>query len=589
MEDMLTDTHGKAKRRRKRREKFKHKRVKGLNVNLTRADKLTKRQATLLVTKMGTERALADIQHRSPIIWVKRNISTEKGTDMEFKNRPYLVDIYKDFSQHIVVKKGSQIGLTQLSVAKSLYVADNHNMTIIYTFPTVTHVRDFSKTRFSSIISQSPYLSSRIRNFSSQQLIEVGKGTILFRGTINDKQAISTPSDLNIHDELDFSSPDVRDIFSSRLSVSDYKWEWDFSTPTLPDAGIDALYKESDKHVWKVKCKGCNKWQQIYYFNNLRVRKKHGGEKRFFFGCIKCDKPLDRRNGQYVALKPGREIRGYFIPQEACPVISAKYMRDEYRKAKKRPGGMKKFWNFNLGRAFESGESRLRISTIKNNVVPGTITKGKIAIGSDQGDILHVVVSKITDKRRYVEITTLDSIPQLLAMIKHYERDNEVICVLDAYPNHNEATRYAAVVPNLFLCYYETYGILNLETLKDRLENKEVHVPRTDLLDFTAQEWHDKEVLIESYINNKDIQEFAIQMKNMKRDLVEDKRRGGKMRPVWVATGADHYRHADAYNWIAAELYKGKFSHTMVVEKTVNNPFSSEDLFEFEPQEAFAV
>ena len=43
-----------------------------------------------------------------------RNIKTEKGAPMSFKRRPYLVDIYKDFSKHIIVKKGAQIGLTQL-------------------------------------------------------------------------------------------------------------------------------------------------------------------------------------------------------------------------------------------------------------------------------------------------------------------------------------------------------------------------------------------------------------------------------------------------------------------------------------------
>ena len=50
---------------------------------------------------------------------------------------------------------------------------------------------------------------------------------------------------------------------------------------------------------------------------------------------------------------------------------------------------------------------------IKDRVVSGTKEKGKIAIGADQGDILHVVVTKLTDKRRVIFIGTLGSIPDL--------------------------------------------------------------------------------------------------------------------------------------------------------------------------------
>ena len=119
MIDHTVDTKRKILRRKKRRDKFKKKTVRGLNVDVNGA--LNSKQKRTLINKLDSDQQLSELQHMSPIIWVMRNISTEKGEPMSFKSRPYLVDIYKDFSEHIVVKKGAQIGLTQLSIAKCLF------------------------------------------------------------------------------------------------------------------------------------------------------------------------------------------------------------------------------------------------------------------------------------------------------------------------------------------------------------------------------------------------------------------------------------------------------------------------------------
>ena len=91
----------------------------------------------------------------------------------------------------------------------------------------------------------------------------------------------------------------------------------------------------------------------------MRKRKNRAGDKRWFFGCEKCDKVLPRHKGQWVSLRPTKEVRGYFVPQTICPVISAKDMVDEYKDSKKQPNGMKIFYNFNLGKAYETGEYHL--------------------------------------------------------------------------------------------------------------------------------------------------------------------------------------------------------------------------------------
>lgn len=581
----LVDTDRKVAIRRKRRSKNRKKSAKGYEVELPsphvdggRIEIGSKNISKLANSISGRDQALTEIQHTSPIIWVMRNISTERGEPMSFVDRPYLIDIYKDFSEHVIVKKGAQIGLTQLSVAKSLYIADIQPMTIIYTFPTDKDVGDFSKTRFGTIIHDSPYLRARIKSTDSVGIKTIGNSTIFFRGTHAERQGISIPSDLNIHDELDFSNPDVRDVFSKRLSVSKYKWEWDFSTPTVPDRGIDALWKESDKHIWVVTCTGCNKEQTIDFFIHVKRRRKRGGEKGWVFACMKCDKKLNRKNGRYVSLKPNRSIRGYFVPQTICPVISARRLMLEYKRAKKKPLGMKTFFNYNLGKAYESGENTITVSMIKDKVVSGTAEQGKIAIGVDQGDVCHVVVTKLTDRRRVIFMGTLGSIPNVVDLLNHYARNNPVVAVLDALPNHNEAERYSSKIHNLYLCYYNENGGLDRESLEAKIDKKELHVSRTDLLDQMAYSWSTGESVIENYINPHRIDEFANQMAAMKRDLVEDKIKKS-LKPAWIRTGPDHYRHADAYAWLAQQLYTGRKSDKIMVGGDVIFSSSQNSLF----------
>ena len=96
--------------------------------------------------------------------------------------------------------------------------------------------------------------------------------------------------------------------------------------------------------------------------------------------------------------------------------------------------------------------------------------------------------------------------------------------------------------------------VLDVEDLKRKIDDKEVSVSRTDVLDQMAYSWKTGDSVIENYIDSHRVEEFAKQMSNMKRDLIEDKRRKS-MKPIWVRTGADHYRHADGYAWIAGELY----------------------------------
>ena len=62
---------------------------------------------------------------------------------------------------------------------------NKNNVSIIYTFPTVGDVSEFSKARVNPSILDSDYLMSRIANIDTVELKQIGKSFIYFRENNN--------------------------------------------------------------------------------------------------------------------------------------------------------------------------------------------------------------------------------------------------------------------------------------------------------------------------------------------------------------------------------------------------------------------
>lgn len=516
-------------------------------------------------------RDLADID---VLTWVEENLKTDKGEPLDFESRPYLEMIYQDFHPNLVWYKAAQVGATQAAVGKMLFFASHEQVTVIYTFPTKTDSDEFAATRFDPIVRESPLIQDRLL-IDNAGVKMIGDSKIMMRGTFMERQAISIPSDLNCHDELDFSRDDTIDTYRPRLTVSAWKWSWLFSTPTIPGYGVHREWKNSDQRMWVVKCQGCNKWQTVRWdkysgkgHSNIMEKKTPGGRHlRWYFGCYKCGKELDRRIGMWVARKPNKnKIHGYHIPQTIVPIISADYMKEEEKRMLEK-GRIKIFVNFNLGRVYESG-----ITAITKDLLASRMREfGKEIwksdrwfLGADQGDVVHWTLSRMLENRRVtVRFGTGYSFDELDDLFRDF---NIVAAVLDAQPNKNDAKAFRDKYPGrVWICYYHDKQPAEMRTIQDKNEivgtkNKEhfaITVDHVETLDRTTKEWVDGMALLHgnpTLVHNQQSPEgrFATQMENLKRDEVEDKH--GNMRGVWKKTGADHYRHADNYNRLAVDI-----------------------------------
>lgn len=543
---------------------------------------LTPDQAMEILQQVPAKDLVSQFAHQDPLLYIHNYVGTEFGTQLSFERRPYLVDIIRDFSPHIVYKKSAQVGITMCGgIAKCIFAADTLGTTTIYTFPTARDVGEFSKGRFRYIIRNSHYLSSLI-DVENEGLIRIRDTNIYFRGTWTDRQAISVPSMLNVHDELDFSKPGVRSVYTSRLDAANFMyrgeeqfgWEWDFSTPTLPKFGISALYEDSDQHEWRVRCDGCNRRQRVDFFKNMRTRGR-GRKLKHYFGCLKCDKELDRTKGFWQAKKPDNYTRGYHITQPMCAFISADKMNRDYTEAKKTSEGIRKFYNFNLGVEYEDATEVITREAILNRVVEGSVEQGPIFMGVDQGNTLHVVISKVVNnRRRYIYIGTHQSFLEVAQLIAGY---NPHVCVIDGLPNTHNARMLTDRFINTYTVYYGGKKEIKKEAWEKDLETQNVVVPRTEVMDNAVFQWNTGQVVIEDHVPRPMIEEFAEQMTNSKRLLVDTK--DGEKKAEWIKVGEDHFRHADVYNWIAMEIGSRGYNTKMKVSEADRDLYVTENIF----------
>lgn len=480
--------------------------------------------------------------------WAADNVVTPKGEKLDFYDHPYLIEIYDDKATDMVVKKAAQIGISTFAINKSLWFADTHDVSIIYTFPTASDVVDFAKARINPTIQASPHLDRRTEG--GIELKQIGKSFLYFRGAWSERQAIAVDSDFNIHDEIDFSKPDIIEMYKERLSHSKYKWFLALSTPTIPEYGIDYLYNRSDKKEWFVTCPKCKKKQILKYPDSIK-----GDTKEARFACIYCLATITnqaRRDGKWIATGDKEwGVSGYHISQLMAPWISATEILRKEERARIRPtaqlSGIRDFHNFCLGEAYGGENQPLNRDTLlaciqnKHNLESG----GRSTVmGVDQGDYLHVVIygkEKSGEARLlHVEVTdTFDRLPQLM------DDYGVAICLIDALPNKHSARKFALMYPaKAWLVYYNENQKEFIRWKKDK-DNKEyrVVVNKMESLDRMSMKFKNHEVILPRLSEKIDL--FIRHMTNWAKDK-EEKPDG---RVVWVykKLGADHLTMASNY------------------------------------------
>lgn len=456
-------------------------------------------------------------------------VTNDQGNKLDFKEHNFLWDIYSDFSPNQAILKAAQIGFSTAANIKSLWLAKNRRMDIIYSLPTAGDVNEFVSGKTNRLIANNEIFQKWTADKDSIAQKKVGDNIIYFRGTWVDRAALMISADLYIADEVDRSKQDVVAQFDTRLQHSDYGWRWYFSNPSAPGVGVDKMWQVSDQKHWFVKCEGCNNEFYLTMENILYEGKKP------YFGCTKCRKEHPRASGRWVKRWGDKDVSGYWVSLLMCPWVSAETVLK-----KQKEFSQEQFANFVLGQPFiGKGNILTRPMIIQNltNIVNPRDTRD--IIGVDTGNEINYVIGNKYGLYHNDKCKDYGPIRKFLAM------NPKAIAVIDQGGDIIGPRKLREEFPNrVYLCFFRA-DRKNDEMIKWNDDDGTVQADRTKIIQLCVDEMIEKRLPIAGTEN--DWKEYMDEWLGMYRTV--DENALGVPVHVWnkPATGRCDYPFAQVY------------------------------------------
>lgn len=503
--------------------------------------------------------------------WINKNkIKTEKGVPIEFDNHLFLFHPYSDMHPFQVCLKAAQIGFSVMAIIKTLHTAKSKKLDIIYTMPTDNDMSVFAGGKVNRIIANNPILIEWTKDKDTVEQKKMGSAMTYWRGTFSKKAAISVTSDLNIHDEVDFSDQEVVDDYESRLQHSQYKGQWFFGHPSTEGVGVSKYWDRSDQKHWFINCPHCKKEQFMKFPESICFERR-------VFQCKYCHGILsneDRRVGRWVAkyklnsLKDGVRLKfsGYWIPLLIAPWIEAEYIIEKYDEK-----DAEFFYNRVLGLPYVGSGNK-----VTQNMILGNLTDeinpqdGRVVIGCDTGTHLRYVIGNQYGIFHYgQEKDTQDKYGNVLKSKYekiHYfmKRWPEAIIAFDQAGDRGDGKavrEFRAKYPGrVYLSFYRE-DRKTMEVVKWDDDKGEVIIDRNKMIQILIDEMADR--CIPLFGSEKEWWDYWLHWDKIYR-VCEETSLGTK-RYKWLRSGRDDYVHATVY-WRAV---MSRFSGVMA--KIYNN------------------
>lgn len=477
------------------------------------------------------------MQDISILAWVFENgIKNEKGEVLDFSDRLFLLDILTDWSAEIVIKKCSQVGGSVVFNLKTFFAVMKLGWQAIYTMPTDSDVEEFVKTKTNPIIEANPHVFVNVPS-DSIYLKKIGDRFLHFKGTISKTAAISTSSDVNIHDEASRSDQSTIERYKSRQDASEYKRRWWFSNPTTEKDIIDQKWHESDQKEW---CCTCDKGHEemLIWPNSIDLDRK-------MFVCSQCKVELtreQRRKGRWVAQQPGKTVSGYHISHLIAPWKSAADIIVDSE------GDQEYFFNFVLGEPYNPGDLKVSRSTILDVWTPKNLETPNWFLGVDVGNIKHYTLGS---EKGVVKVGRFSKWSDLDDMMVMYRPT----MVIDANPDNTMARYFVEKYLNTCMCVF-----------KDHPDNPKVIVwwgKGTEANDKLGIVYADRNKLIDQVIDDilhakflfgvasdREFKEFIKHWETLRRVKVVNTK--GIESYAWESTtGVDHFVFSTVYYYLA--------------------------------------
>lgn len=490
-------------------------------------------------------------------------------------------------------QKGRQLGLSENNVRECLWFADKHDFTKqVYVFPTDGQVKDFSRTRMSEVLDDSPYLLKRmnidpltrkkidsgVEDVDNVKLKKIGKSFVFFRSGASPKAGEGIDCDVVYFDEIDRMRNDIQVAFNETLSASPFGWRRDISTPSLPSVGVNASFQKSDQQHWWMKCPHCNHFFTLVLdypkciepiTPEIRRRYSFHEDDTFFYMCIKCKSPVStetRIKGFWSPLYPEvKRIRGYQLSQLTAPWISATALmtkKEDYKLEQL-------FMNYVIGLPYLGSNILITEKDVEqcidNNIknVSEINTRDNVIIGGDWGnESWQIAVAKTDEKIYILDLLKIDDReraangenPHIVKAVHFFNKWRARAAVYDAgYGKDRNFAILREFPARVFSCFYPNNIMDASKDFSNRWQKDQnkVSVDRTMTLKIATKLFVDRKVVIPSWVAESEL--FPVFKKHMTnlvsvKDIQEDSK-GVEIITERIGSlpGGDHFGHAWNY------------------------------------------
>lgn len=326
--------------------------------------------------------AWAPDRHMSVSEWADAHVILPKIGSAEpgpyrTSRTPYLREIADCLSRdhpgkRIVVRKGAQVGLTQLACNWIGYTIDQEPGPIMMVQPTVRPMAErVSKQRIQPMITSTPVLQRKVRDARSRDSgntvfikeFAEGDGVLILVGANSESGLRSMPMEKLILDEVDAYDLDVEGMgdpiakAEKRQSTFRRRKTLFMSTPSIKDLSrIDDEFAISDQRYYFIPCPHCGHMDYIRWEN---IRWEPGRPETARLLCVKCGVLIEEHEKfWFLAEENGAEWRptakgdgktwGYHLPAFYTPVglgYSWAEHAEEFLKVKDNPPKFQVWWN----------------------------------------------------------------------------------------------------------------------------------------------------------------------------------------------------------------------------------------------------
>lgn len=509
--------------------------------------------------------------------WIAENTYLN-GRRFSFKNHEYQLAILRDPSPQKVIRKCSQVGLSEITARWALAMCNIvPGFTTLMTLMTAHYASQFMRTRVDPIIQESPKLRENLHaDMDNADMKRFLNNSFLYlKGSQSSNAALSIPVDALLHDELNASAPEIISTYQSRLTHSPWKLKTWLSTPTLPGLGIDVEFNKSRRHFEHLKCSHCGFWFLPDYHAHVRIPgflgnlediSKNSIPENYNDAYVECpscggrpDFSIEHR--EWVCENPEDThlvAAGYHVSPFCAPAyITPGYLVQASTQYSKRT----LFLNQNLGLPAEDKESTLTLE----DLLPCLVDRHEIVgcshvMGVDLGNVCHIVILAVDAIGRCTEVYS-----EKCPVTRIVERRKELaqmyrcrITLMDSLPMAETVYRAQLDDPNVYGAVFTNLKTLETHTVKMRDQDwdeavvnlRQVNLNRNRAMDAMLDFFRTRQY--QRFHNDHD-QEWLTHLQSMKR--VKEFTPEGEMQYVWrKTTGEDHWFFATLYALFAARI-----------------------------------